>query len=154
MKKITSLLIAVFLIAFSGCKKGDSGSSPADDNSKTELLTSKPWKNYSVKVKQNDGTWQDSPIPDCQKDDLKFFESDGSVYRDKGAQRCPTETDSDKAKEATWKWNSDQSVLITDSPQVGIIQNKVEKLDKDVMILYYPGTGGTSTSEILQEFRH
>jgi hypothetical protein len=120
MKKNLSSLIAIFLIAcitipISSCSKDDDDDGP----SRTELLTSAPWKYQAASI--NPGIDADldgfldtdllTLLGDCFKDDLTTFLTGGVGELDEGPTKCD---DSDpQTVPFTWSISSDGKRLET-----------------------------------------
>ncbi len=85
MKKL-ALLVVIFVIALSACNK---------DKSKTDLLTSAPWKYVN-------------PDEPCNADDIITFKDDNSFSQTAGSKKCDFDLGD---LSGSWKFLSDETEL-------------------------------------------
>lgn len=109
MRTCRSLIILSAFIIIISCVKDK-------DLTKTEMLTQKAWlmKSGSVNPPLNNGNVIISDIfnslPDCSKDDLLIFKSNGSYTQEEGKTKCKP-TDPAVYDMGNWSLNYDETVL-------------------------------------------
>lgn len=107
-------LLPVVLVMLLGtvivsCKKSDSKSA-----SRTELLAKSAWKYDTAGIdNDNNGTIDLAPPPntvdDCERDNLIYFNADGTGTLDEGASKC--ESGDPQTWPFTWSFNADQTAV-------------------------------------------
>jgi hypothetical protein len=111
-------------LTISSCKKEDEKTTPA--KTKTELLTSKPWKSTALTI--NPGlsiggtiiTDFFAQLPSCSKDDTDKYNAGGTGVNDEGATKCdPTDPQSTPF---TWVFNPSETILTRGGESQNIIQ--------------------------------
>lgn len=135
--RIMKILIysLAFITLFVSCKKEN------DPESKTSILTEKPWKFVRIESKTNNGQWFDEVqfMQQCEKDNEVLFKTNHSYVLSEGATKC-NPLDPDIMDEARWtflenetKFDMDGAVLI------------IEKLNHSQFIISASETLGTDT---------
>lgn len=147
----------VALIAFS-CKKDDD----KDDQetvipkSKTELLTSAPWKATAATVAPPVEVAPGIFISDfyafmeaCEKDNLIIFKADGTGMDDEGATKC--DDNDPQIEDFTWSFNANETTITQsyedDEDQVLTVKTLTETT-LQVSFVEDDGNGGTYTITI------
>ncbi len=103
MKQLTLIIAALAFLTISSCKKDE------EKKSKTDYLTSSPWKIKSTVVNGIDGT---AFIPACTKDDTQKYNVGGTGLFSEGATKCDP---ADPQTEAfAWSFAASESQLIID----------------------------------------
>jgi len=127
-------ILSVSLLFLASCKK-ESG------NSKTSLLTARPWKFAKVESKWNNDPWIDEvpSWPQCKKDDEIVFMKDHSYTLRNGATKCDP-SDPDVFDVAQWYFLNDETKFEMD----GAIST-IELLNESQFILSASETSGADT---------
>ena len=103
MKQITLIIAALAFLTISSCKKEE------EKKSKTDYLTSSPWKIKSIVVNGIDGT---AFIEACSKDDTQKYNVGGTGLFSEGATKCDP---ADPQTEAfAWAFAAGESQLVID----------------------------------------
>ncbi|SFP72377.1 hypothetical protein SAMN04515668_0131 [Hymenobacter arizonensis] len=116
MKK--NLLLLLFCIGLTACKKGQDPSAP----SKTELLTTNNWRlaaSTVVSVSKGVSTTVDAyaTIPACERDNFIRFRPDQSMVYDEGPTTCnPTFS---QTVTSSWNWADNERTLALGTHIVG-----------------------------------
>ena len=103
------MLLSGMILAGTSCKKDD------NTKTKTDMLTAGNWKLTAINISPSleIGGLQYSDIfgflPDCSKDDLTKFNSNGSVNFDEGPIKC--DAGSPQTTYGTWSFNADETKL-------------------------------------------
>jgi hypothetical protein len=115
------------LLILASCSKDD------PKVSKTDLLTSKAWKQTKVKAMGVEGE-----PDDCYKDNTYTYKTDKSYVEDEGATKC--DPDDDQTTSGTWKFNSDETILTltvgSDGLNISIDQTIVELSTSTLKVKY------------------
>lgn len=141
-----SMLAMALLVTFSACNKDDDD----DDNpmTPTEYLTAHSWLTTSVEISPAleiytgivvDDLYEEitllgqtfSFIDDCDKDDLVFFNTDGTVTEDAGAIKCDPD-DPQQTDGGTWTLSDDGKTITMSSSISGVeedITGQISTLD-------------------------
>ena len=103
MKQLTLIIAALAFLTISSCKKDD------EKKSKTDYLTSSPWKIKSIVVNGIDGT---AFIEACSKDDTQKYNVGGAGLFSEGATKCdPADP---QTEPFTWAFAASESQLVID----------------------------------------
>jgi hypothetical protein len=131
--KLLFMLSVSFLFLVS-CKK-------EPDNSKTNLLTAKPWKFVKVESKTNNIPWMDEvPFwPQCKKDDEIVFMKDHSYTLRNGATKCDP-LDPDVLDVARWNFLDNETKFDMDGAVTTI-----EVLNESQFVISASETSGGNT---------
>jgi hypothetical protein len=122
MKKI---LFATLILSslFIGCSKDDK--EDVKQPTKTELLTAHYWQTTAITV--------DPPLPyfgttitdlfsqfeNCDKDDIKKFNTNNTIIYDEGATKCdPADP---QTENGVWSFNSDETILTIDGESYKVL---------------------------------
>jgi hypothetical protein len=124
MRKIILIIAALAFLTISSCKKEDEKTTPA--KTKTELLTSKPWKSTALTI--NPGLSIDGPkitdffaqMPSCSKDDTDKYNVGGTGVNDEGATKC--HTSNPQSTPFTWVFHPSETILTRGGESQNIIQ--------------------------------
>jgi len=133
------LFIAVVFILCACQKENDEKSI---QETKTSILTEKPWKIVKAesKSKNTDPWFDDSQFwPACVKDDQLLFKTNNSYTHSNGATKCDP-MDPDLFDEARWKFLDNESRIDMD----GDILN-IETLNHQQFIIWASETIGADT---------
>jgi len=139
-KRITQfeliIILAVYLIAFSSCKK---------EEHLSDILTSKTWKRGSVDLNPStnpQGEHKYYPIFNCDIDDRYTFRKDGNLVIDRGTNKC----DSIEIRTETLKYSIDRETnkLIIDSIPYILAEESVNQIK-----YYKPDPSGTSLTSCI-----
>lgn len=105
------ILLSLATVVFSGCKKDDSD--PAPTTSKTTILAQQSWKFNNAGLDPNkDGTIDtdvSNQIPDCLKDNILSFSTNGSGSLDEGAAKC--NSGDPQTTPFTWNFVSNETLI-------------------------------------------
>ncbi|PJJ53179.1 hypothetical protein [Hymenobacter chitinivorans] len=148
MKRLPIAILAL-ACAFTGCKKEEEAAP-----SKTSLLTARNWRliaDVSSITSGGKTTSYDefADYDECEKDNFTKFSSDKKVTVDEGKLKC--DPNGDQQSSGTWDFNSDQTKLLLDSPDLGgvVIPFELVELGANTMKLRITQTlGADSYSEI------
>ena len=124
MKKISQFLVFATLLvftAFVGCKKDES-------EEMIDILTSKNWK-FGTKdlntATDPSGNNTEFTVPDCEKDDIFTFKTDGTMLRAYGAIKCDGNTATNKT--VNYSFNKQTKELIIDGVKYTVAEeNKTQ----------------------------
>lgn len=131
-KAFFKLSFAFFaLLSLSACNKNSNG------QSRTELLTQKPWFQTNVE-KGTAGNWKTdddfTAMEACEKDDQTIFRVNKVYEVNEGASKCDASEEQIK-EQGSWELKDDETKL-TISGETGTI----EKLDESTLIVTYSAT--------------
>lgn len=110
--KLLSIIALVFSLSILvGCEKDESSSST---KTKTELITSKPWKYNDAKIDTDNNGTGDVALPAgfveaCQIDNTITFSTGGAGTIDEGATKCDV-TDPQSIP-FTWMFTSNETII-------------------------------------------
>lgn len=139
MKQINLLITFFsFLFLFASCSKESSS-----NNSKKDLLTSRPWVIQKVEEKTNANPWGDS-FPSwqaCKKDDKWIFKTDFSLEYNEAANACSGSSPNLVLDIVTWAFSETETKLAID----GVIMT-IEQLNDSMLII--------SASEVISGVTH
>ena len=109
-KALVAMLGVFALLLTYSCKKDDDATPD-----KTKLLTGGSWQLSAMNVEPAI-EWFGTPItnvfsqlPNCVKDDLAIFKTNGTVNYDEGPSKC--EPNDPQTTSGTWAFNTDQTIL-------------------------------------------
>ncbi len=103
MKQLTLIIAALAFLTISSCKKDE------EKKSKTDYLTSSPWKIKSIVVNGIDGT---AFLEACEKDDTQKYNVGGAGLFSEGATKCdPADP---QTEPFTWAFAASESQLVID----------------------------------------
>lgn len=108
-----TVLALLFVCAFAGCSKDDSGNGPT----RTQILIGGAWRFHDAGIDVDNNNTIDAPIPDlvledCDLDNTFTFRNDGTGFYDEGATRC----DPADPQTAEFGWSftdNDQKITLT-----------------------------------------
>lgn len=129
-----TILFSVLVLTIFSCSK-------KNDESKTGLLTEKPWKWIKIESKVNNDPWDEEVQywPSCRKDDEMLFKRDHSYVFSNGATKCNF-SDPDILDEATWSFLENETKIDIDGSVT-----KIEVIDHNQLILSETETFGGDT---------
>ena len=123
MKRINYLLLFLFALTMSvtSCKKDEStsGETISDAEKEIQKLTAKSWK-----ISSHIENMVAVVIPDCEKDDIYAFSSDGTFSHNVGTLVCGAETNSS----GTWSLSLDLFFTFNGVPMASEITNNKLRL--------------------------
>jgi hypothetical protein len=128
------MLITVFAIAMSACKK--------KDQSRADLLVSKAWKYADFgEDLNNNGVLEasESDILNCDKDDSYTFASGGSGTFDEGASKC--NASDPQTSQFNWQLIEGETKLIVTGTSVIIPTATIKTMDNSNLVLAYEFLG-------------
>jgi len=134
IKTLLIVLLSGMILAGAGCKK--------DDNTKTnkDKLVGVNWKitamTVSPAVEIGGVSYSDlfSFLPDCSRDDLTKFNSDGTANFDEGPTKC--DSGDPQTTYGTWSLNADQTVLTVTSDDIPSDNTILELTDSAMKVSY------------------
>ena len=119
------MAITLLVLTVTSCKK-DKKDEPtpvaATVETKTQLLTGKNWK-LTAATSDPAFDWDGSgtmvtniyaQMASCEKDDLLFFNTNGTLKFDEGATKCDP-TDPQSTSDDTWSFNSTETIITVSS---------------------------------------
>lgn len=115
--KSLGLLSLMMLLALASCKKED----PVIEKTTKEYLTAHNWKmtaqviDPGINLGGTTITDMFVYLPDCTKDDVTKFESNGSITDDEGATKCDP-TDPQTTTDGNWVLSSDNKTVTISYP--------------------------------------
>ena len=115
--KSLGLISLMMLLVMASCKKDD----PAPVKTTKDYLTAHNWKMTAQVIDPGvniNGTIITDIfvfVPDCTKDDLTKFESNGSITDDEGATKCDP-TDPQTTTDGKWVLSSDKKTMTITYP--------------------------------------
>ena len=119
-KRIPLFLFCLITLLFNiSCKKDSSTVS-----SRSQLLTDGNWTLVFYRYNFNNGAWNDgyATLPDCQKDNKLFFNSDLTYILDEGATKCNS-SDPQIFQQGIWALIENETKLVTNTTNtVEIVQ--------------------------------
>lgn len=136
MKKIirTACIVMASAAIFSSCKKDD-------DKSRTELITSGPWRLEKAQERINGGAWDDVTADNfdaCDLDNRFTFSSGGVITLDEGATKCdPADP---QTQTGAWNFVNNEEDLNMDGELYDI-----DELSKNTLAISYTETFGGET---------
>ncbi len=147
MKKIV-FAVALFTV-MSSCQKENSDQLRL--NGKKELLTAKEWVVLKVEERENGGVWEDvfPQFAPCLKDNRFKFKTDFKLEYSEGPVACVPNTPNQVLETETWKFNADETVLIT-----GGVENKIIQLEAGKLVVVITETVGGVTYETRNTYGH
>ena len=142
---VTGILCVALLMFFAGCRKPEQFT-----KSKTELITSAPWKFSQVGIDQNNDGMIDIPLPStyvstCSTDNLYTFKADSTGIVDEGPVICSSSTS--RLSPFTWYFLNNQTeinisanllTIFTGTAKIVELSETRFSLAKDVGIHGYP----------------
>ena len=143
------LMALALLATLTSCKKD--GSQELTTKSKKELLTAKEWIVEKVEERENQSAWEDvfPQFEPCLKDNRFKFKTDFTVVYNEGPVACVPNTPNQIIETQTWRFNADETILIT-----GGIENKILQLDADKLVAVTVETAGGITLETRVTYIH
>lgn len=146
-KKI--LFPVLLLAALSSCKKENSEEVLA--KSKKELLTAKEWVVEKLEERENQDPWEDVfPLFEpCLKDNRYKFKTDYKVEYNEGPVACAPNTANQIIETQTWRFNADETILITAG-----VENKILQLDANKLVVLTIETSGGIKTETRATYIH
>jgi hypothetical protein len=118
MKKSFLLMLAVAAsFTFVSCSDDDEDTQP----NKTELLTNKNWKKTAeTETMSNTPGSTDlfTSVPDCTKDDILKFGTNGTFTWNEGASKCDP-TDPQEFLNGTWAFTNNETKVMITIPGLG-----------------------------------
>lgn len=107
MKKITLIIAALAFLTIASCKKEE------EKKSKTDYLTSSPWKMTGLTVDLGAGPVDIfATIEACEKDDTQKYNVGGTGLESEGATKCdPADPQSEPF---TWAFAAGETQLVID----------------------------------------
>lgn len=147
LKKI--VLAVTVLAALSSCKKESSEELPP--KSKSELLTAKEWIVEKIEERENQSAWEDifPQFAPCLKDNRFKFKTNFTVEYNEGPVACAPNLPNQILETETWKFNTDETILIT-----GGYENKILQLDANKLVVLTVETAGGITIETKTTYGH
>ncbi|UOQ54407.1 hypothetical protein [Hymenobacter cellulosivorans] len=148
MKRLPIAILAL-ACAFTACKK-EEDAAPSRDT----LLTARNWRLIAHVSSTTTGgkttTYDEFADYDaCEKDNFTKFSPNKTLVADQGAIKC--DPDTDQQSNGTWDFNSDQTKLLLDSPDLGglIIPFELLELNSTMMKLRITQTYGTAPNTVV-----
>ncbi len=117
----SGIVLFSMIFIFTACKKDENDDSSTSTKTVKEYLTAGYWKVTGMTIDPglNFGgtviTDFYSQMPDCQKDDLTKFNSDGSITDDEGATKC-NPNDPQTTNDGSWVLSSDNASVTISYP--------------------------------------
>ncbi len=154
MKTFRTFIILLVFFIINSCEKDK-------DLTKSEMLTQKAWlmKSGSVNppLQQGNAIISDTynSLPDCSKDDLLIFKSNGSYTQEEGKTKC-VPTDPVVFDMGNWSLNYDETVLTIVSTYYGYIYEcQILKLSSSELSIQYQLYDSLGTAYTFTEsYRH
>ncbi|HET9056710.1 MAG TPA: DUF5004 domain-containing protein [Chitinophagaceae bacterium] len=148
MKKQIVMVVGI-ITALVSCQKETSVSPPASE--KMKLLTAREWVVLKAEEKNDIGVWEDVfPLfEDCLKDNRFKFNTDFSVVYGEGPDACSPNSPNQVIYTGSWKFNADETAIITDDTE-----NKILQLDASRLVMTTIETDAGVTYESRITFRH
>ena len=120
IKTITMACLMLGLTITSCQKETETAPAPTPSLTKTQLLTSKNWKmtaytsNPAIDWNNNGTMVTDvyTQIPDCHKDDINKFNTNGVGIFDEGATKC--DAADPQTTSGTWIFNTNETIITID----------------------------------------
>jgi len=128
------LIVSIVILTANSCKKDE------DEKSKTDLLTAGYWKftamNINPAIEFNGLEYSDlfGLMPNCSKDDLVKYNTDGSVIYDEGASKC--DEGDPQTETGTWTFSADETKITETYDGESFTYNVVEITDSNLKISY------------------
>lgn len=108
-KRFFLVLCAAMIVILASCDNDD----PAQIKKAELSSNSGKWKLTSLKATSNGQTTDVfDQVEDCQKDDIYYFKSDGTIQHLAGSTKCDPTLDPDVLYAGTWAWN-DKNLVVT-----------------------------------------
>lgn len=148
-------LFAFALLLLSACSKSDdSSTNNTQQVPKKELLTASSWKYKSWTVNPGlqdslGNTFTDyyAYLPQCEKDDIITFATNGSVTIDEGASKCDANDPQEQVN--TWAFTNNESKL-----NMGGFAYNITTLTSTEMVLTFSDLQGSTTVNHTITFKH